>query len=145
MSYKKELVMNDNNIDIDSQSKKLLREHGLLEPGRGFTSSLMARIATRELYSIKNYKPVIGRKVFALIGLGYFLLMLFLFISPAKDSADGENTFFAENMAPYLTNLTEFAGGVFSGLEFDPLIPLILITVWLLYLLDRFLRRRIHD
>jgi len=73
-------------FENDDAVKKLIREEGLLITSPDFTLQLMQLLEESEKKAMHAYKPLLGRKAWALIAAGMLILIAFCWWAIANDN-----------------------------------------------------------
>lgn len=76
----KVVLIKDNILLKDLNLTSLLKKTCLAEPRSDFSTELMSKLSE---YSIRNYKPIISKKAWSIIFLGFIGLIVFLLFSNA--------------------------------------------------------------
>jgi hypothetical protein len=76
--------MGNNNINIDMQTKSLLKQGGLEKVSANFTDNVMKKLRFAHKPLLADYKPVISKKGWVLIS-GFMTLLIVVFIFTGFD------------------------------------------------------------
>jgi hypothetical protein len=79
-----------NNINIDMQTKSLLKQGGLEKVSANFTENVMKKLRLTHKPLLADYKPVISKKGWALIS-GFMTLLIVVFIITGSMTVPNNN------------------------------------------------------
>jgi len=63
---------------LDSFTKKVIKKADIEAPSIHFTSEIMSQVAALNNTSVTSYKPLISKKAWGLIALGFIMLCVYL-------------------------------------------------------------------
>lgn len=124
---------------------KVMKE-SKLEPSATFTEALMKRISAEGIL-LPSIQPFVGRKIsFAAISSIAALLILAFFVSLGTSNSSQGKAGYLDNPALQLNEMIKSILSMFTNSNFisafsNPILPAILASILLLFLIDYFIRR----
>ena len=134
-------------ISVDKFMRRIMKESGVGVPSGNFTADLMKKISAEAHNFHFAQKPVISSKVSILAITGICLMLAAAFIISLGSSPGVQNKpGFVDNLLnPVQDKLSPVFSHInsinFGSILSDPLIPVILGSAWLLFLLDYFIKK----
>jgi hypothetical protein len=130
MTFEFHRKMKDSPANEDAL-KKMLKESGLESPSADFTASVMKMVAPQSKPSV-FMQPVFSKKQVAVFFLLFGAFLIYAMLSGGSIRLN--DRFHLDNIASDLPSITGFIS--------SPVLIAVLISGWMLYIFDRFLKRR---
>jgi hypothetical protein len=134
---------------LDKQFEQLMKGVAIDSPSKDFSLKVMARIqaetAVQKHYLLKDYQPVISKKVWIILTVAFILLLVYITVSSQEANPVKEPRFLStisDSMQKDVSNVWKSATGLLKSIP--PITYLILTASLALWTLDSFLVRFKH-
>jgi hypothetical protein len=97
--------MKEEDKNIENLIDKMMAENTLETPSFDFTSKIMAQVLVAEKSKVKNYKPLISKSIWIIIGFGLLSLAIYasLFSETENNLEIGKS--YADNVSAFFSGI----------------------------------------
>jgi hypothetical protein len=139
--------MDNNHLKSDKITKNILRKAGIEATSENFTDTLMEKIRAEAKVDTLRYEPIISKKVWYMIAASFFVIIFFLLFiglstgGPTGDSFSSvQEIITVSDLLNNMINSINF-NNVLIDISITPMIPLCLISIWVLWFFDSFMKK----